>query len=203
MSSVRPEELAFNWKDLEAEKRLLWGVRAVNLGKFHTPKYHRTNRPLRLTEADVQRLLALKARMKAQDEDWMFSNRIKKGKTMKPGPIWHEGPSRQGDTACRGRAWLSAHHLASPAALGATQMVEARVPLKEAQQRLGQSRPDILLKGLRACSRCAGGLGGGNAEWAVGGGFSALNCPRRGLIWAFRLLAATAKKQLRLAALSC
>lgn len=63
---------------------------AVNQGKIHTPKYHRSNRPIRLTEADVERLLRLKERMKAQDEDWMFPNRIKKGKTMKPGPIWHE-----------------------------------------------------------------------------------------------------------------
>jgi hypothetical protein len=65
-------------------------VRAINKGKLHTPKYHRVNRPIRLTEADIERLLALKERMKAQDDDWMFPNRIKKGKTMKPGPIWHE-----------------------------------------------------------------------------------------------------------------
>jgi hypothetical protein len=77
---------------LDAEKRMLWVVRAVNRGKLHTPKYHRANRPIRLTEADVERLLALKVRTKAQDEDWMFPNRIKKGKTMKPGPIWHEDP---------------------------------------------------------------------------------------------------------------
>ena len=32
-------------------------VRAVNQGKLHTPKYHRSNRPIRLTEADVERLL--------------------------------------------------------------------------------------------------------------------------------------------------
>jgi hypothetical protein len=32
----------------------------------------------------------LKERVKGQDEDWMFPNRIRKGKTMKPGPIWHE-----------------------------------------------------------------------------------------------------------------
>jgi hypothetical protein len=64
VSSIRPEELAFKWKALEAEKQLLWIVRAVNCGKLHTPKYHRTNRPIRLTEADVERLLALKARMR-------------------------------------------------------------------------------------------------------------------------------------------
>src|SRR5260370_31558495 len=65
-------------------------VRAMNQGKFHTPKYHRANRPIRLTEADVQRLLRLKDQAKAQDDDWMFPNRIRKGRTLKPGPIRYE-----------------------------------------------------------------------------------------------------------------
>jgi hypothetical protein len=90
VSSIRPEELAFKWIDLHPEDLNLWVVRAVNQGEIHTPKYHRSDRPIRLTEAHVQRLLALKERMKAQDDDWMFPNRIKQGKTMKPGPIWHE-----------------------------------------------------------------------------------------------------------------
>jgi integrase/predicted DNA-binding transcriptional regulator AlpA len=146
VSCVRPEELAFKWKDLNAEKRELWVVRAVNQGKLHTPKYHRSNRPIRLTEADVTRLLALKARMKAGDEDWVFPNRIKTGKIMKPGPIWHE-------TLLARRIQPVAEQLGLPHITwrllrhwGATQMVEARVPLKAAQERLGHSRPDILLK---------------------------------------------------------
>lgn len=147
VSSVRPEELAaFKWKDLDAGKRMLWVVRAVNRGKFHTPKYHRANRPIRLTEADVQRLLAAKARMNAQDEDWMFPNRIKIGTKMKPGPIRHEdllGRVIQpvaDDLGLPHITWRLLRHW------GATQMVEARVPLKAAQERLGHSRPDILLK---------------------------------------------------------
>jgi excisionase family DNA binding protein len=147
VSSVRPEELAFKWKDLDAGKRMLWVVRAVNRGKLHTPKYHRSNRPIRLTEADVERLLALKARMKATDEDWMFPNRIKNpGKRMKPGPIRHEnllGRVIQPAANSLGLphiTWRLLRHW------GATQMVEANVPLKAAQERLGHSRPDILLK---------------------------------------------------------
>ena len=112
-------------------------VRAVNKGKLHTPKYHRANRPIRLTEADVERLLALKERRKAQDDDWMFPNRIKKGKIMKPGPIWHE-------TLLARRIQPVADELGLPHITwrllrhwGATQMVEERVPIKAAQQRLG------------------------------------------------------------------
>ncbi len=140
VSCVRPEELAFKWKDLDAEKRMLWVVRAVNRGKLHTPKYHRANRPIRLTETDVERLLTLKAWSRAQDEDWMFPNR------RNTGPIWHEDLlSRRIQPKARELGlphltWRLLRHW------GATQMVEAHVPLKAAQERLGHSRPDILLK---------------------------------------------------------
>ncbi|WP_035354975.1 tyrosine-type recombinase/integrase [Edaphobacter aggregans] len=136
---LRPDELAFKWKDLNVGARELWVVRALNRGKLHTPKYHRANRPIRLTEADVTRLLALKARMKAGDDDWVFPN------SRKTGPIWHEDllsrriqPVAE-DLGLPHITWRLLRHW------GATQMVAARVPIKAAQQRLGHSRPDILL----------------------------------------------------------
>ncbi len=129
------------------KKRMLWVVRAVNRGKLHTPKYHRTNRPIRLTEADVERLLTLKRLRKAKDDDWMFPNRIKNaGKKMKPGPMWHEdllGRVIQPVAEKLGLphvTWRLLRHW------GATEMVEAKVPIKAAQERLGHSRPDVLLK---------------------------------------------------------
>lgn len=79
VACVRPEELAFQLKDLDANKRMLWIVRAVNRGKLHTPKYHRANRPIRLTEADVARLLALKRLRGAKEDDGMFPNHRKTG----------------------------------------------------------------------------------------------------------------------------
>jgi integrase/predicted DNA-binding transcriptional regulator AlpA len=147
VACVRPEELAFKWLDLDAEKRMLWVVRAVNRGNLHTPKYHRTNRPIRLTEADVERLLTLKRLRKAKDDDWMFPNRIKTvGKKMKPGPIWHEDllgrviqPAAK-ELGLPHVTWRLLRHW------GATEMVGAKVPIKAAQERLGHSRPDILLK---------------------------------------------------------
>lgn len=139
VSSVRPNELAFKWKDLDVERRLLWVVRAVNRGKLHTPKYHRTNRPLLLTEADVQRLLDLKSRMKAKDDDWVFPN------THSTGPIWHEdvlGRCIQPVAKELGLphiTWRLIRHW------GATHMIALGVPIKAVQERLGHSRPDILL----------------------------------------------------------
>jgi site-specific recombinase XerC len=84
VTRIRPEELAFKWSDLVVEKRQLWIIRAVNRGKLHTPKYHRSNRPIQLTEGDVARLLAMKERMQAGDDDWMFLH------SRKTGPIVHE-----------------------------------------------------------------------------------------------------------------
>jgi integrase len=139
VSSVRPNELAFKWKDLDVEKRELWVVRAVNQGKLHTPKYHRTNRAIRLTEADVRRLLNLKSWKKAKDDDWMFPNRLKTG------PIWHETLlARRVQPVAKELG--STHYMATSQALGATHMVETGVPVKAIQERLGHSRPDILLK---------------------------------------------------------
>jgi integrase len=140
VACIRPEELAFKWLDLDAVKRQLWIVRAVNRGKLHTPKYHRSNRPIQLTESDVERLLALKQSMSAADDDWMFPNR------RKTGPIGHEqilGRVIQPVARKLGLphiTWRILRHW------GTTQMVENNVPIKAAQQRLGHSRPDILLK---------------------------------------------------------
>ncbi len=140
VTCVRPEELAFKWKDLDAKRRELWVVRAVNRGELHTPKYHRANRPIRLTDSDVERLLALKTQTKAKDEDWVFPN------NRKTGPIWHEDllartiqPAAK-ELGLPHITWRLLRHW------GATRMVEGHVPVKAAQERLGHSRPDILLK---------------------------------------------------------
>lgn len=139
VSSVRPNELAFKWKDLDAERRMLWVVRAVNRGKLHTPKYHRANRPLRLTAADVQRLLDLKLRMKGKKDDWVFPN------TRETGPIRHEdilGRRIQPVAKELGLphiTWRLIRHW------GASHMIALGVPIKAVQERLGHSRPDILL----------------------------------------------------------
>lgn len=117
----------------------------MNKGQFHTPKYHRVNRPIRLTQADVDRLLALKARKQAKDDDWMFPNRIKNGKKMKPGPMWHEHILARHIQPVADRlglphiTWRLLRHW------GATQMIAAKVDIKAAQQRLGHSRPTTLL----------------------------------------------------------
>lgn len=146
VSSIRPEELAFKWADLDAVNLDLWVVRAINQGQIHTPKYHRKNRPIRLTEADVQHLLALKEKMNAQDDDWMFPNRIRRGTKLKPGPIWHE-------TILGRRVQPVANRLGLPHITwrllrhwGVTRMLRAKMDIPAIQQRVGHSRPTILLE---------------------------------------------------------
>jgi integrase len=140
VTCVRPEELAFKWSDLKAKSKQLWIVRAVNCGKFHTPKYHRGNRPIQLTDADVERLLALKRLRKAGDGDWMFPN------SRNTTPIRHEdvlGRKIQPVADKLGLphiTWRLLRHW------GATHMLAQKVPLKAAQERLGHSRPDLILR---------------------------------------------------------
>ncbi|HEY1743328.1 MAG TPA: tyrosine-type recombinase/integrase [Granulicella sp.] len=79
------------------------------------------------------------------EPDWMFPNRIKRGKIMKPGPIWHEHLLARHIRPVADRlglphiTWRLLRHW------GATQMVAARMDIKAAQQRLGHSRPTTLL----------------------------------------------------------
>jgi len=59
----------------------------------------------------------------------------------KTGPIWHEDLLSRRIQPVGGRAWPSAHHVASSQALGATQMVEARMPLKQRRNAWGTRDP--------------------------------------------------------------
>ncbi len=92
-------------------------------------------------------------------------NRIKNaGTKMKPGPMWHEdllGRVIQPVAEKLGLphvTWRLLRHW------GATEMVEAKVPIKAAQERLGSLSPRCSSQVLRSCPRRFGGRGGGNAQ---------------------------------------
>ncbi|QNI35799.1 tyrosine-type recombinase/integrase [Edaphobacter albus] len=118
--------------------------------------------------------LAALQRMKAKDEDWVFPNRIKNaGKKMKPGPIWHETlMSRRIQPVARELGlphitWRLLRHW------GATQMVAARVPIKAAQERLGHSCPDLLLKVYAHVLDESADMAAETLSGQLSGGFSA------------------------------
>ena len=136
----RPSEgFAFKWSDLNTETNQLMVVRAVNRGKFHTPKYHRVNRPVQLTPADVQRLLALKKLQDAADSDWIFPSENP------------EAPLRHEDVLSR-KIQPKTRELGLPHVTwrllrkwGSTHLIANRLPVNAVQDRLGHSRPDIVL----------------------------------------------------------
>jgi integrase len=136
----RPSEgFAFKWSDLNTETNQLMVVRAVNRGKFHTPKYHRVNRPVQLTPADVQRLLALKTLQNAADSDWIFPSENP------------EEPLRHEDVLSR-KIQPKARELGLPHVTwrmlrkwGSTHLIPNRLPVNAVHERLGHSRPDIVL----------------------------------------------------------
>jgi integrase len=114
-------------------------VRAVNRGKFHTPKYHRVSRAIQLTPEDVQRLLALKKLMNASDTDWIFPSENP------------EAPLRHEDLLFR-KIQPKARELGLPHVTwrllrmwGSTHLIANRLPVNAAQGRLGHSRSDIVL----------------------------------------------------------
>jgi site-specific recombinase XerC len=78
VSHIRPEELVFRWSDLRPDTKDLWIVRAMNKGKFHTPKYQEGHRMVRLTETDVERLLSLKRRVNAQEMIGCFPTALRR-----------------------------------------------------------------------------------------------------------------------------
>ena len=151
-------------------------VRAMNKGKFHTPKYQKGHRVVRLDEADVERLLSLKRLKNAKNDDWMFPNRVKKVGRMKPGPIWHEHILARHIQPVADRlglphiTWRLLRHW------GATQLVGNGVDPKVVQQRLGHSRASTTMNlyahVLDARADAAAGLISGQLGYQIPAEFS-------------------------------
>lgn len=77
VSGVRIGELlALRWRAVDWKRKCLWVVEAVNRGSFHSPKTHRSLRPILLAEEDLKRLAEFRRRTpNASEDDWLFPNR--------------------------------------------------------------------------------------------------------------------------------
>lgn len=141
VATTRPNEgFAFKFSDLNVESCQLRLSRAVNRGEFHTPKYHGANRPIQLTRADVDHLLAYKKKMNLSDADWIFPRKNR------------EAPLRHEDVLSR-KIQPKAKELGLPHVTwrilrkwGSTHLIANRTPVKAVQDRMGHSRPDIVLR---------------------------------------------------------
>jgi integrase len=77
ITGLRPSELfALRRSSLERKRRRIWVVEAINNGKSHSPKSHRSRRPIQLDEEQWERLEAfLRFDPDAKQDDWLFPNR--------------------------------------------------------------------------------------------------------------------------------
>ncbi len=62
ITGARPSELlGLRRKSIDFQHKCIWILEAVNNGRAHTPKYHRSNRPIPLTAEDMERLPGISA----------------------------------------------------------------------------------------------------------------------------------------------
>lgn len=116
-------------------------VKAISNGKPHSPKTHRSQRPIQLDEEQWERLEEFLGRQSGgKEDDWLFPN--KSG----------AGPLRADNVLARvirpkvqelGLPRITLHLLRH---WNLTTMVEEGVPVKVAQERLGHSRSDTTMK---------------------------------------------------------
>ena len=142
VTGLRPSELmALRWSAVDFERKCLWVLEAVNHGDFHTPKYHRKNRPIRLAEADLERLARFRQRApEAQGNDWLFPNKRGTGPMEYSSVLLRQIQPKARELGLPPVTWrlLRQWH--------ATVLHDANVPVKAAQERLGHSRADITLE---------------------------------------------------------
>ncbi len=142
ISGLRPSELfALRRSSLKRETRRIWVVEAINNGNSHSPKTHRSRRPIQLDEEQWERLEEFLGRTAgAKEDDWLFPNQ--RG----------TGPVRADNVLERvirpkvkelGLPRITLHLLRH---WNLTTMVEEGVPLKVAQERMGHSRSDTTMK---------------------------------------------------------
>ena len=129
------EITALNWKEVDFDKKQLWIKLAQYMGEFDIPKSHRSQRPIWLTDREVERLQVFRMRTPgATAEDWVFPHPLRGGGTI-PMDEQHALRSMQKYAKPMGlyltlymlRKWLG------------TMLYYEGVPLKVIQQRLGHA----------------------------------------------------------------
>ncbi|MCI0721721.1 MAG: tyrosine-type recombinase/integrase [Acidobacteria bacterium] len=141
VSGVRIGELlALRWRAVDWKRRCLWVVEAVSRGSFHSPKTHRSLRPILLAEEDLKRLAEFRRRTpNASEDDWLFPN----GRGT--GPIRADKALARLQAAAKKAniphvTWHLLRHWHT------TVLHEEGVPLKAAQERLGHADVKTTMK---------------------------------------------------------
>ncbi len=135
------ELLALRWRAVDWEGRRLWVVEAVHDGHFHSPKTHRSRRPVVLDDRDVDRLAEFRRRTPdAKEEDWLFPNKcgtapLRADNVLEK--VIRPAVKKLGVTRV---TWHLLRHWHT------TALSEVGVPIKAVQERLGHSRAETTMK---------------------------------------------------------
>jgi len=141
-TGVRVSELlALRWRAIDWERRCLWVRETVHDGEIDSPKTHRSQRPIRLTESELTRLRNFRKRTsEAKDDEWLFVN------------MRGTAPFRADNVLERiirptarklGITHLTWHLLRH---WHTTVLHDEGIPIKVAQERLGHSRAETTMK---------------------------------------------------------
>ena len=142
ITAARPSELlGLRRRSIDFERNCVWIVEAVNNCRVHIPKFHRANRPIHLTQDDMDHLRTFLAkRPDASPDEWVFpSDRVDRPRqyasvmTRKIQPV----AKRFGLPHI---TWRLLRHWQ------ATVLGDASVPVKATQERMGHSRSEITMK---------------------------------------------------------
>jgi integrase len=141
-TGVRVSELlGLRWNSVDWEHNCLWVREAVHDGEIDTPKTHRSCRPIRLANAEIQRLRRFqKMSPRVTEDGWVFLN------TRGTGPFRADNLLEQvirpaaKKLGIRRVTWHLLRHWHS------TVLHDEGVPIKVAQERLGHSRAETTMK---------------------------------------------------------
>lgn len=142
VTGVRPSELlGLRRRSIDFQRKCIWIVEAVNNTRVHTPKFHRSNRPIHLTEADMERLRGFLAKHPdAKPDDWVFPSKRVNGPKQYASIMTRKIQPKAKSLGLPHITWRLFRHW------HATLLGDSSVPIKATQERLGHSRPEITMK---------------------------------------------------------
>ena len=129
------EALGLKWGAINFEDKLVWFLTASYHGHMHLTKGHRSNRPVYLSEAEIQRLRKFKSLSpNATENDLVFPHPDDPGKAMTEWHALRVGLKPAGKKVGIKLTWHQLRHWTG------TMLYRAGVPVKVIQARLGHSK---------------------------------------------------------------
>ena len=128
------EALGLKWAAINFEDRYVWFLSAVYMGEEHKTKGHRSDRPVYLTQQDVERLRRFKSRVpSASEDDWVFPDPKHPGRPMTEQSALRCGLKKAGKKLGLNLTWHSLRHWSG------TMLFYENVDVKTIQSRLGHA----------------------------------------------------------------